>query len=144
MVPGMSKFQSYSCSTFITNKTMGCTRIKQYDCRLMINRKDIRHNWCALREFSKSSKVDFPLFDLHDLLFTLAFIVLIRILTLGRLLISGTIPSEMRMTSASEATVITIHPVGLLKAWPWSRLLLLRHRRSSCSLLLGWPENPSA
>ena len=123
---------------------MGCTRIKQYNGRLMINRKGTRHNWCALREFSKSSKVDFPLFNLHDLLFTLALIVLIRILTLGRLLISGAIPSEMRRTSTSEATVITIHPVGLLKAWPWSKLLLLRHRRSSYSLLLGWPENPSA
>ena len=132
-----------SCPTFSTNKTMGCTRIKQYDCRLMINREYTRHNWCAFREFSKSSKIDFPLFDLHNLLFTLALIVLIRILTLGRLLVSGAIPGEVRRTSTSKATVVTIHTVGLLKTWPWPRLLLLRHRRSNCSLLLGWPENPS-
>ena len=97
---------------------MGCTKIKLYDCRLMINIKGTRHNWCALREFSKSSKVDFPLFDLHDLLFTLALIVLIRILTLCRLLISGAIPGEVRKTYTSKATVVTIHPIGLLKTWP--------------------------
>jgi len=116
---------------------MGCTRIKQYDCRLMINREYTGHNWCTLRKFSKSGKVDLPLFDLHDLLFTFALIVLIRILTLGRLLVSGTIPGEVRRTSTGKATIVTIHMVGLLKAWPWPRLLLLRHRRSSCSLLLG-------
>ena len=110
----------------------------------MMDRECTRHNWCTLRKFSKSSKVDLPLPDLHDLLFTLALVVLIRILTLGRLLVSGTIPGEVRRTSTSKATVVTIHTVRLLKAWPWPRLLLLRHRRSSCSLLLRWPENPSA
>ena len=123
---------------------MGCTRIKQYDYRLMIDRKGARHNWRALWKFSKGSKVDLLLFDLHGLLFTLALIVLIRILTLGRLLVSGAIPGEVCRTSTSEATVITIHTVGLLKIWPWPRLLLLGHGRSSCSLLLGLPENPSA
>ena len=93
---------------------MGGTRIKQYDCRLMMNREYTRHNWCALRKFSKSSKVDLPLPDLHDLLFTLALIVLIRILTFGRLLVSGAIPGEVRRTSTSKATVVTIHTVGLL------------------------------
>ena len=122
---------------------MGCTRIKQYDCRLMINRKYTHHNWCALRKFSKSGKVDLPLFDLHDLLFTLALIVLIRILTLGRLLVSGTIPGEVRRTPASEATIITIQTAGLLSIWPLPRLLLLGHRRSNRSLLLRWPKNPS-
>ena len=110
----------------------------------MMDRKCTRHNWCALRKFSKSSKIDFPLFDLHFLLFTLALVILIRILTLGRLLISGAIPGEVRRTSTSKAAVVTIHTVGLLKTWPWPRLLLLRHMRSSYSLPLGWPENPSA
>ena len=144
MVPGMSKFQSYSCSTFITNKTMGCTRIKQYNCRLVIDRKCTRHNWCALRKFSKSSEVNISLPDLHDWLFTLALVILIRILTLGRLLVSGAIPSEVRRTSAGKVAVVTIWTIGRLNTWPWPRLLLLRHRRSSCSLLLRWPENPSA
>ena len=39
-----------------------------------MDRKGTRHNWCALRKFSKSGKVDLPLFDLHDLLFSLALI----------------------------------------------------------------------
>ena len=110
----------------------------------MIDRKGARHNWRAFWEFSKGSKIEFPLFDLHNLLFTLALIVLIRILTLGRLLISGAIPGKVCRTSTSKAAVVTIHTVGLLKIWPWPRLLLLRHRRSGCSLLLGWPKNPSA
>ena len=87
---------------------MGCTRIRQYDCRLMINREYTRHNWCAFREFSKSSKIDFPLFDLHNLLFTLALFVLISILALGRLLVTGTIPGKVRRTSTSKATVVTV------------------------------------
>ena len=120
------------------------SRIKQYNCRLMIDRKCTRHNWCALRKFGKCSKVDLPLSDLHDLFLTLALVVLIRILTLGRFLILGAIPGEVRRTFAGKATVVTIHTVGLLKIWPWPRLLLLRHRRSNCSLLLGWPENPFA
>ena len=87
---------------------MGCTSIKQYNCRLMMDRKYTRHNWCALRKFSKSSKVDLPLSDLHNLLLTLALVVLTRILTLGRLLVSGAIPGEVRRTSAGIATVVTI------------------------------------
>ena len=122
---------------------MSCTRIKQYNYRLMIDRKSTRHNWCALWKFSKSSKINLPLFNLHDLLFTLALIILVGILALGRLLISGAIPGKVRRASTSEAMVITISTVGLLKIWPWPRLLLLRHRRSSYSLLLRWPENPS-
>ena len=110
----------------------------------IIDRKVTRHNWCALRKFSKSSKVDLPLFDLHDLLFTLALIILIRILTLGRLLVSGAITGKVRRTSASEATVVVICTARRLNIWPWPRLLLLRHRRSNRSLLLGWPENPFA
>ena len=55
----------------------------------MINREYTRHNWCALQKFSKSSKVDISLPDLHDLFLTLALVVLIIILTWGRLLISG-------------------------------------------------------
>ena len=97
---------------------MSCTRIKQYNCRVMIDRECTRHNWCALRKFSKSGKVDLPLFDLHDLLFTLALAVLTRILTLGRLLVLGAIPSEVRRTSTSKAAVVAIHTVGLLKIWP--------------------------
>ena len=93
---------------------MGCTRIKQYNCRLMIDRKGTRHNWCTLQKFSKGCEVNLPLFDLHDLLLTLALVVLIRILTLGRLLVSGAIPGEVRRTSTSKATVVTIHTVGLL------------------------------
>ena len=68
---------------------MDCTRIKQYNCRLMMDRKCTRHNWCVLQKFSNSSKVDLSLPDLHDLLLTLALVVLIRILTWGRLLVSG-------------------------------------------------------
>ena len=69
-----------------------------------MDRKCTRHNWCTLRKFSKSSKVNLPLPDLHDLLLTLALVILIRILTLGRLLVSGAIPSEVRRTSTSKAT----------------------------------------
>ena len=96
---------------------MGCTRMKQYNCRLMMDRKCTRHNWCALRKFSKSSKVDLSLPDLHDLLLTHALVVLIRILTLGRLLVSGTSPSKVLKISASEATVVTIRTVRLLIIW---------------------------
>ena len=91
----------------------------------MINRKGTRHNWCALRKFSKSSKVDLPLPNLHDLLLALALVVLISILALGRLLVMGTMPGEVHRTSASEATIITIRTAGLLSIWPWSKLLLL-------------------
>ena len=93
---------------------MCCTRIKQYNCRLMIDRKCTRHNWCALRKFSKSSKIDFPLFDLHDLLFALALVVLLQVLILGRILISGTSPGKVIETSTSEATIVAIRTVGLL------------------------------
>ena len=93
---------------------MGCTRIKQYNCRPMMDRECTRHNWCALRKFSKSSKIDLPLLDLHNLLLALALVVLIRILALGRLLVSGAIPGEVRRTSTSKAMVVTIHTVGLL------------------------------
>jgi len=58
--------------------------------------------------FSKSSEVNLSLPDLHDWLFTLALVILIRILTLSRLLISGTIPGKVRRTSASEAAIIVI------------------------------------
>ena len=109
-----------------------------------MDRECTRQNWCALRKFSKSSKVDLPLPDLHDLLLTLALVVLIKILTLGRFLVSGAIPGDVHRTSASEATVVPIHTVGLLNTWSWPRLLMLRHRRSNRSLLLGWPENPFA
>ena len=87
---------------------MSRTRIKQYDCRLMTDRECTCHNWCALQKFSKSSKVDLPLPDLHDLLLPLALVVLIRILTLGKLLVSGAIPGEVRRTSTSKAMVIAI------------------------------------
>ena len=97
---------------------MSCTRIKQYNYRLMIDRKSTRHNWCALWKFSKSSKINLPLFNLHDLLFTLALIILVGILALGRLLVSGAILGEVRWASTSEATVITVSTVGLLKIWP--------------------------
>ena len=140
----LTRFQSYSFPTFITNKTMGCTRIKQYNCRFMIDRKCTRHNWCALRKFRKSSEVNLPLPDLHDLSLAFTLVILLQILTLGRLLISGTSPGKVRKTSTLEATVVASCTVGLLIIWPWPRLLLLRHRRSDCSLLLGWPKNPSA
>ena len=151
----MTKFQPYSCPTLITNKTKGCTKIKQYNCRLMIDRKGTCQNWCALWKLCMSSKVNISLSHLHDLFLALALVVLLRILTLGRLLISGTSPGEVRKTSANETTVVTICAVELLiiwswpkllllVIWPWPRLLLLRHRRSNGSLLLGWPENPSA
>ena len=55
-----------------------------------------------------SAAAPFPLFDLHDLLFTLALVVLIRILTLGRLLVSWAIPGKVRRTSTSKATVVTV------------------------------------
>jgi hypothetical protein len=80
----------------------------------MIDRKYTRHNWFALREFSKSSEVNLSLPDLHDLLFTLALVVLLRILTLDRLLISRTSPGEVRETSANEATIVATCTVGLL------------------------------
>ena len=51
----------------------------------------------------------------NDLLFTLALIILIRILTLGRLLVSGAIPGKVRRTSTSKAAIVTIHTIGLLK-----------------------------
>ena len=93
---------------------MGCTRIKQYNCGLMMNRECTHHDWCALRKFSKSSKVDLSLPNLHDLLLALALVVMISILALGRLLVSGTSPGEVRRTSASIATVVTIWTIGLL------------------------------
>jgi hypothetical protein len=64
---------------------------------------------------------------LYDLLLALALalVVLLRILTLGRLLISGTSPGKVCKTSANEATVVTIRTVGLLIIWPWPKLLLL-------------------
>ena len=68
----------------------------------MMDRKCTRHNWCALRKFRKSSKVDLPLPDLHDLLLTLALVILIRILPLGRFLVSGAISGEVHRTSASK------------------------------------------
>ena len=80
----------------------------------MIDRECTRHDLGALRKFSKSSKVDLPLPDLHNLLFALALVVLIRIPALGRLLVSGTSPGEVRRTSASIATVVTIWTIGLL------------------------------
>ena len=143
---------------------MGCTRIKQYNCRLMIDRKGTRHNWCALWKFCKSSEVNPPLSDLHNLLLALALVVLLQVLTLDRLLISGTSPDEVCKTSANEAMVVATRTIGSLIIWPklllliiwpwpkhlrlviwsWPRLLLLRHRRSDYSLLLGWPENPLA
>ena len=51
----------------------------------------------------------------NDLLFTLALIILIRILTLGRLLVLGAILGEVRRASTSEATIITVFTIGLLK-----------------------------
>ena len=99
-----------------------------------MDRKGTRHNWCALRKFSKSSEVNLSLPDLHNLLFSLALVVLLRILTMSRLLVLGTSPGEVRRTSASEATIVAIRTVGLLINWPWPRLLLLRHRRSDRSL----------
>ena len=96
---------------------MGCTKIKQYNCRLMIDRKCTRHNWCTLRKFSKSSEVNLSLPDLHNLLLALALVVLLQVLTLGMLLVSGTSPSEVLKTSASEATVVTIRTVRLLIIW---------------------------
>ena len=83
-----------------------------------MDRECTRHNWCTLRKFSKSSKIDLLLFNLHDLLFTLALIILVGILALGRLLVSGAILGEVRWASTSEATVITVSTVGLLKIWP--------------------------
>ena len=134
---------------------MGCTRIKQYNYWLMIDRKGTCHNWCALWKLCKSSKVNLALLHLHDLLLALAQVVLLRALTLGRLLISGTSPGKVIETSTSEATIVAIRMVELLITWswpellllviwPWPRLLLLKHRRSNGSLLLGWPDNPSA
>ena len=83
----------------------------------MIDRECTRHDWGALRKFSKSSKVDLPLPDLHNLLLALALVVLLQVLTLGRLLVSGTSPSEVLKTSASEASVVTIRMVVLLIIW---------------------------
>ena len=96
---------------------MGYTRIKQY-CRLMIDRKCTRHYWCALWKFSKSSKINLPLFNLHDLLFTLALIILVGILALGRLLVSGAIPDEVLSTSVGIAMIVAIWTAGLLNIWP--------------------------
>ena len=80
----------------------------------MINRKGPRHNWCALWKFCKSSKVNLSLSYLHDLLLALALVVLLRILTLDRLLISRTSPGEVRETSTNEATIVATCTVGLL------------------------------
>ena len=111
---------------------MGCTRIKQYNRRPMIDRKGTRHNWCALRKFSNSSKVNLSLSYLHDLLLALALIVLLRVMTLGKLLISGTSPGKVRKTSTLEATVVASCTVGLLIIWPWPKLLLL--------IIWPWPK----
>ena len=73
---------------------------------------------CAFREFSKSSEINLSLPDLHDSLFTFALVVMIRILTLGRLLVSGAIPDEVLSTSACIATIVAIWTVGLLNIWP--------------------------
>ena len=80
----------------------------------MIDRKSPRHNWCTLREFCKSGEIDLSLSHLHNLLFALALVVLLRVLILSRLLISGTSPGEEIETSTSEATIVAIHTVGLL------------------------------
>ena len=46
----------------------------------MSDRKYTRHNWGVLWEFSKGGKVDLPLPDLHNLLLTLALIILVKVL----------------------------------------------------------------
>ena len=52
----------------------------------MSDRKYTRHNWGVLWEFSKGGKVDLPLPDLHNLLLTLALIVLVGVLARKRFL----------------------------------------------------------
>ena len=52
----------------------------------MSDRKYTRHNWGVLWEFSKGGKVDLPLPDLHNLLLTLALIVLVVVLARKRFL----------------------------------------------------------
>ena len=68
-------------------------------------------------EVSKSSKIDLPLPDLHNLLLALALVVLIIIFTLGRFLISGAIPDKVLNTSAGIAMVVAIWTTGLLNIW---------------------------
>ena len=64
---------------------------------------------------------------LHNLLLALALalVVLLRVLTLGRLLILGTSLGEVCKTSANEAMVVIIYMIGVLIIWPWPKLLLL-------------------
>ena len=94
---------------------------------------------------SKSSKVNFLLSDLHFLLLSLALIVLVRILFWIRFLGLRAIFGKMQGTAAIKTTVVVLPLIKLSIIWPWTRLLLLLgHRKSGCSLLLGWPENPFA
>ena len=81
---------------------------------------------------SSARVVNLALSHLHDLLLALALVVLLRVLTLGRLLISGKSPGEVQKTSANEATVVAICTVELLIIWPWPKLLLL--------IIWPWPK----
>ena len=61
----------------------------------MSDRKYTRHNWGVLWEFSKGGKVDLPLPDLHNLLLTLALIVLVGVLARKRFLWLGAISGKV-------------------------------------------------
>ena len=66
---------------FSTNETTGCTRIKQYNCRRVMDRKCTCHHRCSFKKLCKHGEINLPLFDLNGLLLALVLIVLTRILT---------------------------------------------------------------
>jgi hypothetical protein len=51
---------------------MSCTRIKKYNCGLMVYNESTRHYWCTLGQFGESCEIHPPLADLHNLLLALA------------------------------------------------------------------------
>jgi hypothetical protein len=54
---------------------MSCTRIKKYNCGLIVYSKCTHHEWCTLRKFGESCKIHPPLANLHNLLLALALAV---------------------------------------------------------------------
>jgi hypothetical protein len=139
------EIQAYFCSTFRTDKIMGCTRIKKYNHGLMVDRESIRHYWRTLGEFRESCEIHAPLADLYHLLLT--HVVRFGCLPLERFPGLRTIPDEMGRAAAIGTTIVVVSLVGWWKAQSWALLLLLlglRYQWSIESSLLGWSGYPSA
>jgi hypothetical protein len=68
----MIEIQAYFCSKHWTDKALGCTGIKKYNCRLMVYSESTCHYWCTLRNFGESREIHRSLADLYSLLLALA------------------------------------------------------------------------